>query len=614
MTSSRTPSGHRLGRRPQVLGRPSWRLLLVLGVVLVTAGTTWFTGATFTSGSTARVSVGAAADYRPPTVALADPGASVSGTAQLTATATDSASGVARVVVEVAPAAGGPWTTVCTRTSAPYSCAWDTTALPDGDRWLRAVATDVAGFTATSQTRTTRIANAASVVLADLPVAVRGTVALSATVSGAGTRPVSSAFQHRVDGAVAWTTISGCAAVSGSSPSCSWSTAGLTDVYDVRVVSTLGTGTTTVVTDEQLDVVVDNTAPTVTVTAPSPMSGTVQVTANAFDADSGIARVELSYRRSGTSTWTVLCTVTAEPYRCALNTTTLTNLASYDLRGIATDVAGNATTSATITRQVNNGVASVSITAPVTGDTVRGTTTITTDTATPVGTSVTRVVVEGRLAGGSYATVCTVTTAPWSCPWATASLAAGTWELRATMTYTGGLTATSPVVSVVVDNFPVRALDVQATNGGTAGKADAGDTLVLTYEGTVDLTSIKSGWNGSSTALTVTLHDKNVAPVSATDRAAFSVNLGSVTFGQNYVKANKSVAIPATMTASTLTEDGHTTTVVVITLGSSSSGDLRTATATGTMRWTPSGTVKGVGGGFGSTTPATESGALDRDL
>ena len=253
---------------PEVALPPSWRLLLVLGVVLVTAGTTWFTGATFTSGSTAQVSVGAAADYRPPTVALADPGASVSGTAQLTATATDSASGVARVVVEVAPAAGGPWTTVCTRTSAPYSCAWDTTALPDGDRWLRAVATDVAGFTATSQTRTTRIANAASVVLADLPVAVRGTVALSATVSGAGTRPVSSAFQHRVDGAVAWTTISGCAAVSGSSPSCSWSTAGLTDVYDVRVVSTLGTGTTTVVTDEQLDVVVDNTAPTVTVTAP----------------------------------------------------------------------------------------------------------------------------------------------------------------------------------------------------------------------------------------------------------------------------------------------------------------------------------------------------------
>ena len=31
MTSSRTPSGHRLGRRPQVLGRPSWRLLLDRG-------------------------------------------------------------------------------------------------------------------------------------------------------------------------------------------------------------------------------------------------------------------------------------------------------------------------------------------------------------------------------------------------------------------------------------------------------------------------------------------------------------------------------------------------------------------------------------------------------
>ncbi|WP_300388000.1 Ig-like domain-containing protein [uncultured Nocardioides sp.] len=604
-------SQHRATRRSRVVGRPPRRLLGVLVVALVVAGTTWFSGASFTSASFAGVSVNAAADYHPPKVTLHDPAAVVNGTVTLTATGTDTGSGVKQVVFQQALAPSGAWVTLCTSTAAPYSCAWDTTTVLDGDHLLRAVATDHAGFTATSATATTKVQNAAAVVLADIPAAVRGTVALSATVSGAGTRSVSSRFQHMVDGATTWTTITGCATVSGTAPTCSWNTAGLTDVYDIRVVSTVGT---TVVSDALLDVVVDNTAPTVSVSAPSPMSGTVQVVATPFDADSGIRNVELSYRRSGTTTWTVLCTVATDPHRCALNTTTLTNLANYDLRGIATDHAGNTTTSATITRQVNNGLASVTITAPLGGDTVRGTTSVTTDTATPIGTNVTRVVVEARPTGGTYSTVCTATSAPWSCPWSTASLSAGSWDLRATMTYTGGLTATSPVVTVVVDNFPVRALDVQATNGGTLGRADAGDTLVLTYEGAVDLTSVKSGWTGASTALTVNLLDKNVSPVSATDRATFSVNLGTVSFGQNYVKSNKSVAIPATMTATTSTVDGTTTTVIVITFGTTTSNDLRTASATGTMRWTPSGTVRSVGGGLGSTTPATESGVLDRDL
>lgn len=612
--SQHPTSRHRAAGRTRVLGRPSLRLLGVLVVLLVTAGTTWFSGASFTSASFTWATVGAAADYHPPTVAVVSPGATVQGTVQVAATASDTGSGVASVRIEQAPAGSSTWTTLCTTTTSPYTCAWDTTKVADGDHQLRAIATDLVGTTATSAVVTTRVANPASVELATIPDAVRGTVALSARVTGAGARSTSSAFQFRVtDGS--WSTVGGCGAVTGTSPTCSWATGTLADVYDVRVVTTLGSGgTALVVEDLQADVTVDNLAPSVTVTAPSPMSGTVQVTASPLDDDSGIASVAISYRLAGTTAFTTLCTATAEPYRCALNTTNLVNLASYELRAIATDVAGNTTTSAPVTRQVNNGLATITITSPLTGDLVKGTRTITTDYSTPLDTAASSVRIEARIAGGTYATICTDTTAPYTCDWATASLASGSWELRATMTYGLALTVSSPVVTVTIDNTPLKALDVQATNVTTAGKAAAGDRLVLTYEGAVDLTTIKAGWTGASTALTVNLVDKNVQTVTATDRATFSVPLGTVLFAQNYVRANKSVAIPATMVATTATSGGVTTTTITITLGSITSGDLRTASASGTMRWTPSASVRTPGGVGSSTTTAVETGAGDRDL
>lgn len=611
--SQHPTSGHRAAGRTRVLGRPSLRLLGVLVVVLVTAGTTWFSGASFTSGSNTLARVGAASDYHPPKVSVTSPGATVQGAVQVQAVASDTGSGVNRVVIEYAAAGSTTWIALCTDPTAPYACAWDTTRVNDGDYQLRATATDNVGTSATSALVTTRVANPAAVTLTTIPDVVRGTVPLSATVTGAGSRSTSSAFQFRVADTAGWTTVSGCGAVTGTSPTCSWVTGTLADLYDVRVVTTLGSGgTALVVEDLQADVTVDNLAPTVTVTAPSPMSGTVQVTASPLDDDSGIASVAVSYRLAGTTAWTALCTTTAEPYRCALNTTTLTNLASYELRAIATDIAGNTTTSALVTRQVNNGLATITITSPLTGDLVKGTKTITTDFSTPLGTAASSVRIEARIAGGTYATICTDTTAPYTCDWATASLVSGSWELRATMTYGLALTVSSPVVTVTIDNTPLKALDVQAGIGSTSGKASAGDTLVLTYQGSVDLTTIKTGWTGASTPLTLTLRDKAVATATASDRATFDVNLGSVLFAQNYVKANKSVAVPATMVATTNATAGTTT--ITITLGAISSGDLRSATATGAMRWTPSTAVRTPGGVACSTTTAVESGAADREF
>ena len=64
----KTRAQHRAARRASVVGRPSRRLLAVLLVVLVTAGTTWFSGASFTSSSFTWATVGApeAAEPRTP--------------------------------------------------------------------------------------------------------------------------------------------------------------------------------------------------------------------------------------------------------------------------------------------------------------------------------------------------------------------------------------------------------------------------------------------------------------------------------------------------------------------------------------------------------------------
>lgn len=607
-------SDHRAPQRASLIGRPSRRLLAVLTVLLVVAGTTWFTGASFTSGTNTPFSIGAAKDYYPPKVTVTSPGATVAGTVAISAPATDSGSGVAQVVVQYAAATSTSWTTICTDTTSPYSCTWDTLAVLDGDYQLRAIATDNVGTTATSAVVTTRVANPAAVTLTTVADVVRGGVVLRATVTGAGTRATTTTFQYRLTGTTdAWTTA--CAGGTTTSPSCTWATGTLADTYDIRASTVVGSGGAALtVTHDQNGVIVDNAAPIgVTVDAPSPMSGTVQVTGLAVDEDSGIARVELSYRVALLGSWTTLCTVSTEPYRCSLNTTTLAN-GSYELRAIATDVAGNSTT-ATATRTVNNLSPTISITAPLAGDRVTGTRTITTDFSAN-GNTVNGVLFEARPTGTTaWTSLCSDNAAPYTCDWATASLASGSWDLRATMTYSGAVanqTVPSPVVAVTVDNSPVRATDVQATNGGVAGKADAGDTLVFTFSGSVAPGSIVTGWNGTgSAALSAVFRDKASGTSTTRDKVELG-NLGTVTFGQDLVRKRRSVTLGASVTMTTAANGSSTT--VIVTLQGSTSTDLLTSTTAAAMTWTPTAAIRSTSNVAGSTATATETGTADRDL
>jgi hypothetical protein len=177
-------------------------------------------------------------------------------------------------------------------------------------------------------------------------------------------------------------------------------------------------------------------------------------------------------------------------------------------------------------------------------------------------------------------------------------------------------------VTTRVDNNPIRAYDVQTTNGGSIiGRLDSGDTLTLTYSEQVKLTGILAGWSGSATAVTVRLRDGALSGLGTADdtitvlRNGSAVNLGSVNLKSNQMPAQATADFAATMTTSTTTVNGVTATRVVLTMGARTSGTTpQTVSTSAAMIWTPSTLVTDLNGRPVSSAPATEQGIADREF
>ena len=104
---------------------------------------------------TVTVSNGGGGDTTPPTVSMTAPanGSTVSGTVTVSANASDNV-GVAGVQFELDGAALG-----AEQTSAPYSVSWNSTAVPNGNHSLTAVARDAAGNKTTATLVTVTVSN-----------------------------------------------------------------------------------------------------------------------------------------------------------------------------------------------------------------------------------------------------------------------------------------------------------------------------------------------------------------------------------------------------------------------------------------------------------------------
>ena len=208
---------------------------------------------------------------------------------------------------------------------------------------------------------------------------------------------------------------------------------------------------------------------------------------------------------------------------------------------------------------------------------------------------------------------------------ADALLSEGSRSYSVTATDNAGNADTLSGLSVTVDNTSPSASDVQTTgSGGTVGRAEQGDRLVLTFSEPIDPATVLAGWNGSSTNVVARMTDNGLLGLGTDDvqirNAANSaaLPLGSVDLKRgDYIVSTLGgrVDFGASGTASTMSMSGST---ITITLGNPVPVGLGAGTATaggtGAMVWSPGATPTDHAGNLSSTSGATESGSADKEF
>jgi chitinase len=547
-------------------------------------------------------------DNTAPTATMTNPGSPITGSKTFDGTSTDTGgSGVASLKFQVSPVGAGTWSDMCTDSSSPYSCSYNTSGLSDGQYDFRSLATDNAGNTATSTVYSGAIVDngAPTAGITDPGQYLKGTLTLDASgADGAGSGILNVKIQRSPAGAGTWTDI----CTDSTSPyQCSWNTAGVGDgLYDLRAVATDNvslSSTSSTVTNRR----VDNTAPTATMNDPGAyLSGTtVSLTASATDGGSGVASVKIQRSPAGAGTWTDVCTDTTSPYSCSFDSTGVTD-GLYDFRAISADNATNSTTSSTVqNRRVDNTAPTSGLTDP--GSPLRGSVTLNA-TGTDGGSGVLNVQIQRAPTGTStWTTICTDSSSPYSCSWNTTGVLDGGYDLRAITTdNANNVTSSTTVSNRGVDNTAPTATDIQTTNasGGTVGKAEQGDTIVFTFSEQIAPGTIVAGWNGTGTqTVTVTL-----------DNAAFSLAgatlvTTSVTLPAGYTSpANKTVVF----SNSTIAQSGN---VLTVTLGAPDKPQWVGTGNAGQMSWPVAAGLKDIAGNT-LVTPVTklETGGSDAEF
>jgi hypothetical protein len=141
-------------------------------------------------------------------------------------------------------------------------------------------------------------------------------------------------------------------------------------------------------------------------------------------------------------------------------------------------------------------------------------------------------------------------------------------------------------------------LSINANPSPADGETDNGDSVVYTYNQTMNASSFVSGFTGASKNVYVQLtrgsgNSTTSWQVCSTNNCSTVVNLGTLNLGDSvaanahYLAPSSTAYLNATMTMSTVSGDS----VVTVTLGTVSSGTvyaLSPTTTTNTLVWTPS--------------------------
>lgn len=186
-------------------------------------------------------------------------------------------------------------------------------------------------------------------------------------------------------------------------------------------------------------------------------------------------------------------------------------------------------------------------------------------------------------------------------------LVAGAKSFTVTATDIAG-NATGPSGSVTVDNTAPLASNVQATNtsGLAVGKADAGDTVTLTYTEPIDPESIVSGWDGGTMTVTVRIQNQGGGDLVQVRNAA---NSAGIPAGSTVLPSTAYVSATVSFSNSTMTMSGST---LVLVLGTPNlPASVGTVAVVGTMTYTPVGSMFDWAANACSTAVVSETGALD---
>src|SRR4051812_8188226 len=491
-------------------------------------------------------------------VTLTDPGTPLRGVVMLNAVATSSR-GMGSVTFETSPAGANTWTTACTASTSPYSCAWDTSTVTDGLRDVRAVATDSAGYTKTDTITNRRVDNTApSPTTTDPGSPLTGTISVSGSAVDSGSGVASSTLQYRPSGGGSWTTI--CTAAS-SIVTCSWNTAALADgLYDLRTTSTDvagNTGTSPIVSNRRLD----NIAPTATMTAPAAnLTGSVTLASTSADAanGTGVASVRYEYKLSSGSTWATACTGLTTPCTCSFDTSTVAD-GLYDFRAVAIDgVAKTGTSAAVTSRRIDNTAPTATLGAIAAN--VSGSISLTSTTADG-GSGMASVQYQYRTSpAGAWTNACSSATTPYSCTFATTSVSDGLYDFRAVPTDVVGNAGASAVVSARrVDNT-----NPTVTMGSLAAWLDGAVSLTSTPVDGGGIASVQYQYKLSTSGTWLNACNSATSPftssfdttaltngsaydfrVPATDNASRTGTSGTVTSRIDHVSPTVTMTAPA---------------------------------------------------------------------
>ncbi|WP_257449822.1 Ig-like domain-containing protein [Archangium lipolyticum] len=389
-----------------------------------------------------------------PTVAITAPSNNVYAVGMLSVTATAADD---QAVERVEFYADG--TLLGTDTSAPYETSWNPAGVADGAHALTAKAYDSGGRVGTSAAVVVNVDTTPPDAALTSPAPesfLKGTVVLAASASD---NLAISKVEFYLDGSLLGTDTS-------APYTLSWYSLYATDgahTFTVKAFDGAGNARTS----GGVGVIIDNNAPTTSISAPAAnalVGGTVQVSATASDTHA-VAKVELY------ADGTLIGTDTSTPYAVSWNSTAVAD-GSHTLTAKAYDTAGNVRTSSGRVVNTDNTPPDAALTSPAQGMVLRGSVALEATASDNQTVSRVEFYDGATLLGTSYAP-----------PYAMSGyLADGAHTLTVKAHDSVGNVRTSGGVGVMVDNTaPTTALSAPAANALIRGtvqvSATASDNL-----------------------------------------------------------------------------------------------------------------------------------------